>query len=125
MPDINTLNIISINFNTINTQETSRVHKCSTKTVICQDSMHGHHYTNIMQEADRAEQCCVSTDTISKFKNKDKSMVIDNEPNKIKYFLPSPSQDNNKRVSVEIRQQLQRDFKDVFTGIGCFDGTFS
>ena len=22
-------------------------------------------------------------------------------------------------------QQLQKDFKDVFTGIGCFDGTFS
>ena len=52
-------------------------------------------------------------------------MVIDNEPNKIYYFLPGPSQDNNKRVSAEIMQQLQRDFKDVFTGIGGFDGAFS
>ena len=47
------------------------------------------------------------------------------KPNKINYFLPGPSQDNDKRVSAEIIQQLQRDFKDVFTGIGCFDGTFS
>ena len=56
---------------------------------------------------------------------KDKSMVIDNEPNKMNYFLPGPSQDSNKRVNTEITQQPQRDFKDVFTGIGCFDGTFS
>ena len=48
-------------------------------------------------------------------------MVFDNEPNKINYFFPGPSQDNNKRVIVEITQQLQRDFKDVLTGIGCFD----
>ena len=30
-----------------------------------------------------------------------------------------------KRVSAEIKQQLQIDFKDVFTGIGSLDGTFS
>ena len=30
-----------------------------------------------------------------------------------------------KRVSAEIMQQLQRDFTDLFTGIGCFDETFS
>ena len=28
-------------------------------------------------------------------------------------------------VSAEITQQLQREFKDVFDGIGCFNGTFS
>ena len=71
-------------------------------TIICKDSRHGQHYTNIMQEADRVKKCCVNTDTISKFKNKDKSMVIDNEPKTINYFLPSPSQDNDKRVSAEI-----------------------
>ena len=52
-------------------------------------------------------------------------MVIDKEPNTINYFLPGPAQDNDKRVSAEITQQLQRYFKDVFNGIGCFDGTFS
>ena len=52
-------------------------------------------------------------------------MVIDKEPNTINYFLPGPNQDNDKRPSAEITQQLQRDIKDVFTGIGCFDGMFS
>ena len=52
-------------------------------------------------------------------------MVTDNEPSKINYFLPGPSQDNDKKVSSGIMQQLQRDFKYVFTGIGCFNGTFS
>ena len=65
-----------------------------------------------------------SIDTISKFKNEDKPMVIDKEPNTINCFLPGLNQDNDKRVSAEIRQQLQRDFKDVFNGIDCFDGTF-
>ena len=47
------------------------------------------------------------------------------EPNKINYLLPGPSQDNYKGASAEIIQQLQRDYKDVFTGISCFDGIFS
>ena len=53
------------------------------------------------------------------------STVIDNKPNKINYFLPGTGQDNDNRVSAKITQQLQRDFKDVFTGIGCFDHKFS
>ena len=52
-----------------------------------------------MQEADRPEKCCINTDTIWKFKNKNKLIVIDNEPNKINSFLPGPSQDNDNRVS--------------------------
>ena len=52
-------------------------------------------------------------------------MVIDKGFNTINYFLPGPNQDNDKTVSAETTQQLQRDFKDVFTGIGCFDGMFS
>ena len=51
-------------------------------------------------------------------------MVINKEPN-TNYFLPGPNQDYDKRMSAEITQQLQRDFKDVFTGIGSFDGMFS
>ena len=36
-----------------------------------------------------------------------------------------PQQNNDKRVSAEIAQQLQRDLKDVFTKICCFPETFS
>ena len=52
-------------------------------------------------------------------------MVIDKEPNRINYFLWGQNQDNNKIVSAEITQQWQRDFKDIFTEIGCFDETLS
>ena len=45
--------------------------------------------------------------------------------NTVEYFLPGPSYDSDKKKSVQITQSLQRDFKDVFNGIGCFDGTFS
>ena len=40
------------------------------------------------------------------------------------YFLPGPNQDNDKRVSAEITKQPNRDFEDIFSGMGCFDRTF-
>ena len=49
-------------------------------------------------------------------------MVINNE---IKYFLPGHKQDNVRRAGTEITKLLQRYFKDVFNGIGYFDGIFS
>ena len=53
------------------------------------------------------------------------SIDKDKESNTIHYFLPGLNQVNAKRTSAEITQQLQRDFKDVFNGTGCFDGTFA
>ena len=44
--------------------------------------------------------------------------------NEIKYFLHRPSKESDK-TSTKITKQLQREFKDVITGIGHFDGTFS
>ena len=88
-------------------------------------SRHEQHYANVMQKANRARKCYTNTDSISKFDNKDEPMAIDKEPNTVNYFLQDPNQDNDKRRSAEITQQLQLDFKDVFTGIGGFDGTFS
>ena len=73
----------------------------------------------------QSQKCFVNTGTTSNFNNKDKPMADDNKPYKLNYFPPGPNQDNDKEASAEITQQLQRDFKDVFTGIGCFDGTFS
>ena len=78
-----------------------------------------------MQEADRDKKCYANTDIISTFNNKDKQTVTGKEPNTVNYFFPGPNQDNETRGSAEITQQLQRDFEDVFTGIGCFDGMFS
>ena len=75
-------------------------------------------YINLRQEADTPEKCYTNTDSISKFENKDKPAVIEND--KIRYFLPGPNRDNDKRESAEITQ-LQREFKDIFNRIGCFD----
>ena len=52
-------------------------------------------------------------------------MVTDNDNNNITYFLPGPNSDSDTRGSTDITQQLQKEFKDVFNGIGCFNGTFS
>ena len=35
-------------------------------------------------------------------------MHFENEPNKINYFLPGMSQQNDKRPGTEVMQQLQR-----------------
>ena len=77
----------------------------------------------MMQEAGRPVTFLTNTDNISKSNNKDKPKVTANENGIINYFFPDPNKDNNKKVSAEKTQQLQRVFKDVFTGFGCFDGT--
>ena len=83
------------------------------------------HYTNTMQDVERAEKSCAHIDAISKFENKDKPMVIDRQHNTISYFLPGPNQENDKQVSLEITQQIQKEFKEVFNGMSCFNGMFS
>ena len=125
MSDIGTLDILTINCNTINTQDADRADKCSTNMTSSQVSRCEQYYTNLIQEVDRCKKCYKNIDSNSKSDNKDKQIVIDNENSKVNYFLPGPNQDNDNRVITEITQLLQRDFKDVFTWIGCFDGTFS
>ena len=36
---------------------------------------------------------------VSKFENKDKPMVTDNDNNNMKYFLPGPNSNNDKKVT--------------------------
>ena len=43
----------------------------------------------------------------------------------IKYLLPGPNSDIDKRASAEMTQHLQRELKNVFNEIRCFNGTFS
>ena len=61
---------------------------------------------------------------ISDFNNRpDNTPLLNN--NEIEYFLPDPSKESDKKASTDIAKQLQKEFEDVFTGIGCFDRTFS
>ena len=79
---------------------------------------------NMSQEIDATEVYYTNMD-ISNFENKDKPTVTINDNNNTKYFLPGPNSDNGLRMTTEITQQLQREFKDVFNGIECFNHTFS
>ena len=74
------------------------------------------------QEIDATEKCY--TDSVSNFDNEDKPTVTDNDSNTIKYFLPGPNSNNDKKMNTDITEQLQKEFKDVFNGTGCFNGTF-
>ena len=76
----------------------------------------------MMQEADRAKKYYANTVFQNLTIKISQWLLIKNI---INYFFPGPSEVNEKRVSTEITEQLQRDFKDVFTVIGCFDGKFS
>ena len=66
MPDIDMLDIININCNTINTHGNDSVDNCSTNTAICQSSRHVQHCTNMIQDADKAKKCYTNTESISK-----------------------------------------------------------
>ena len=99
MPDIETLGIIAINSNKIDAQDSDRTDKCRTSTTNCMGSRFNQHYTNMMKETDRPQKYYTNN---SKSNNKDKLMAIDNKNSKINYFLPGPSQDNDKRLSIEI-----------------------
>ena len=50
MSDIDTLNIIKINYHTIGTHGNDSTNKCSANTAINQSSKHVQHYTDMMQD---------------------------------------------------------------------------
>ena len=56
--------------------------------------------------------------SISKSDNTDKPMVKNKLSNTKDYFLHGSNHDNDKGVSAEITQQLQRDFKDILMEFG-------
>ena len=45
--------------------------------------------------------------------------------NEIKYFLPGPNKENDKGVTTDTTEQIQKEFEEVFMGIECFEGMFS
>ena len=107
MPDTETLGIVTINYNTIERKEVDSPKNCK---------------TNMSQENDATEKCY--TNTVSEFENEDKQWLLIMITIS-KYFLPGTNSDKDKRLSTAITQQLQREFKDVFNGIRCFNGKFS
>ena len=117
MPDIDVLNVININITSIGTEHGGGKDNCCTNEATAQR-------TDMMPERSRTEKCYTITGSILKSDNTDKTTVNNKLSNTKGYFLPGPNCDSDKKKSAEITQQLQRDFKDVFNGIGSFDGTF-
>ena len=71
MPDIDVLNIISIDIHSIGTEYDAGNDNCCTNEVAAQS-------TGMMQETNRAEKCYTNTDSISNPDNTDKAMVNKN-----------------------------------------------
>ena len=118
MPDIDALNIININIHSIAIKHYGGNDNCCTNKATAQ-------HADTTQETIRTEKCYSNTDDISKSDNTEKPIVNNKLSNTIDYFLLGSNCDSAKKKSAEITQQLQRDFEDVFYGIGCFDCTFS
>ena len=43
---------------------------------------------------------------------------------KLNIFFSGPHKENDKRASANITKQIQKEFEEVFTDIGCFEGIF-
>ena len=80
MPDINTLGILTVNYNKIEVKEADGPEKCK---------------TNTRQEIYVTEKHYKNTNG-SKFEIEDKPTVNDTNNNDIKYFLPGPNSDQQK-----------------------------
>ena len=117
MSDLDMLNIINININSIGTEHGGGNDNCCTNKANSQNA-------DMTHETDGTKKCYTNTGSISKSDNADKPTVNDKLSNTIDYFFPGPNCDSDRTVSVEITQELQRDFKDVLNGIGYFDCTF-
>ena len=117
MPDIDALNIIKVGIHSIGTEQTGdSINSCTNRLTAQREDM--------KQETKMAEKCHANTDSISNSNNKNRIMFNNQVSHTVEYFLLGPSYYSDKKKSAEITLQIQRDFKDVFNGFRCFDGTF-
>ena len=86
MPDIEILNILTMNCNTMGTQETNRAAICCTNTANSQGSCCTKHYKNTRQEAGRVESCYTNTSSNSKLKSNSGDKLMVYLQNEIKLF---------------------------------------
>ena len=123
MPDFKLLSILTISCNTIGTEGEDRDVNCSKNR---------HHTHDVGSEqccaytgpkgAVKEPYCYTNTGENSNLNNSNAltSMVKNND---VKYFLPGPSQESNRRGSAEIKNNYKGIFR-CLNGIGCFDGMF-
>ena len=110
MPDIDILDVLTINFARIDiqTQNEQIYNKVEDEQ----------HCNNKMQEAGKPGKCNVNATSIQNSDNSSNPAVMDNDNSKIKYFLPGSRQVADKRASAEIIQNYI-EFNDILPGIRC------
>ena len=57
--------------------------------------------------------------------NKYNSHINDNDKSEIDYFVVGPDVEIDRASNVKIAMEMHNKFSDIFTGIGCFNGTVS
>ena len=103
IPDIETLDLLIINCNAIDTQTQNEHNYTKTK--------YEYQHTNSTQETDKPSKCNINIGVFLNSTNGDTSMVIGNIIIKIKYFCSGPQQEADERASAEIMQHLQGQLK--------------
>ena len=115
MPDTAALNIINVNIEAEDTQEEN-----------CNTNISDAKTANVKQETHGAKDRCTNTNVylqspnnINRSDNNTNTITLRNR------FLSSPNMEIDKRKSAELTQKIYNVFDNIFTGIGCFEGTFS
>ena len=121
MPDIDVLQIININIDSIDAEDVG-ISEWNINTRVTQEA-------NTKQETPGAAKCCANRDSISKSTNNSTMSMVDTNANKqnkpANYFLSGPTYDTDIRKSAELTQQIHKEVNNVFNGTGCFEGIFS
>ena len=87
--------------------------------------MHAAWQSEPKQETDRVEKCNTNMDSISKLRDNTTKPIVKTRSSKItEYFLSGLAYDSDQK-KCWIYTTNNKDFDDVFNGIGCFEGTFS
>ena len=116
MPDIAALNIIYVNIDSIEAQDTQREN--------CNTNISNVKMSNAKQETRGPGECCRNTDdSLKKTKNDNGSVGNTNTNTLTNYFLSFPNLEIDKRKSTEHKKYNV--YKNVLNVIGCFEGTFS
>ena len=130
MPDIELLNILNINCNTIGAENDAKGMNCNVNKDGTMDAGSKQFSANIGLERSCTKtnsnaDCYTNIATNSNLNNRPCTAILPMVNNEIRYFLHGPSRESDRKASVKITKQLQKEFEDVFTGIECFDGMFS
>ena len=108
MLDIEILNTVTTDCNTIGTKETDRDPTCYTNTAIMQGAGCEQCYTNTRQEIGRPGRCYTNTNS-----NPDLNLTSTDKPvvsnNEIEYFLPGTNQDNDREQVLK----SQNNYKEI------------